>query len=80
MNVIKAIYQFLAGVPVILVGVLMTVSVCCALLTTVPVLAALPRSLGVILVFAVLIMLLSTVPPRKRTRVLTCWRPKEAPI
>lgn len=79
MNIIKAIYQFLVGDPVVLVGVLMRwASVLCS-----PLFQSWPRSRvasGVILVFAVLIMLLSTVPLRKRTRVLSYWRPKEAPI
>ena len=59
MKAIKAIYNFIVGDMIILVGVILTV-ILLALLTYVPALAALRVASGVILVVAVLLTLLLT--------------------
>lgn len=59
MKVIKAIYNFIVGDMIILIGVLLTVALL-ALLSYVPALAMLKVASGTILVVAVLIILLST--------------------
>jgi hypothetical protein len=59
MKAIKAIYNFIVGDMIILVGVILTV-ILLALLTYIPALAALKVASGVILVVAVLLTLLLT--------------------
>lgn len=59
MKVIKAIYNFIVGDMIILIGVLLTMALL-ALLSYVPALAMLKVASGTILVVAVLIILLST--------------------
>jgi hypothetical protein len=59
MKAIKAIYNFIVGDMIILVGVILTV-ILLALLTYIPALAALRTASGVILVVAVLLTLLLT--------------------
>jgi hypothetical protein len=59
MRVIKAIYNFLVGDMVILIGVIMTV-VLLALLNYVPIFSVLKAASGIVLVVAVFIILLTT--------------------
>lgn len=59
MKVIKAIYNFIVGDMVILLGVLITVLIL-ALLNSVPALASLKVASGFVLVVAVLVILLTT--------------------
>lgn len=59
MKVIKAIYNFIVGDMVILIGVGITVIIL-ALLNAIPVFAALRVASGVILIVAVLVILLAT--------------------
>jgi hypothetical protein len=59
MKVIKAIYNFLVGDMVILIGVLLTVLIL-ALLNTISALVPLKVASGIILVVAVLVILLIT--------------------
>jgi hypothetical protein len=59
MKVIKAIYNFIVGDMVILLGVSITVIIL-ALLNVLPVFAALRGASGVILIVAVLLILLAT--------------------
>lgn len=59
MKVIKAIYNFIVGDMVILLGVIITVIIL-ALLNVVPVFAVFRVASGVILIVAVLVILLAT--------------------
>ncbi len=59
MRVIKAIYNFIVGDMVILIGVIVTVIIL-SLLNFVPALATLRVVSGVILIVAVLVILLAT--------------------
>ena len=59
MNVIKAIYDFLVGDIIILIGVIITVIVL-ALINSVPALASLRVVSGVLLIIAVLGTLIAT--------------------
>lgn len=59
MKIIKAIYNFLVGDMIILVGVLVTMLVL-ALINTVSLLAPLRGVSGIILVIAVLVVLIAT--------------------
>ncbi|HEU5229632.1 MAG TPA: hypothetical protein VFU49_17575 [Ktedonobacteraceae bacterium] len=59
MNVIKAIYDFLVGDIIILIGVIITVIVL-ALINSVPALASLRVASGVLLIIAVLGTLIAT--------------------
>lgn len=59
MNVIKAIYDFLVGDMIILIGVIITVIVL-ALINSVPALASLRVASGVLLIIAVLGTLIAT--------------------
>lgn len=67
MKVIKAIYNFLVGDMVILVGVLITMALL-ALLSYVPALASLRVASGTLLVVAVLVILLSTLSRETRPK------------
>lgn len=59
MNIIKAIYNFIVGDIVILLGVIIAV-VILALLNSIPALSSLKVASGVILIVAVLVILLIT--------------------
>jgi len=59
MKVIKAIYNFIVGDMVILLGVMLTVLIL-IVLNVVPLFAALRGASGVILIVAVLVILLAT--------------------
>ncbi len=65
MKVIKAVYNFLVGDMIILVGVLITISLL-ALINAVSVLAPLRTVSGVILVIAVLVVLTATLSREAR--------------
>lgn len=67
MKVIKAVYNFLVGDMVILVGVLIAM-VILALFNYVPALASLKVASGVILVLAVLIVLLASLSRETRPK------------
>lgn len=67
MKVIKAIYNFLVGDMIILVGVLITMALL-ALLSYVPALASLRVASGTLLVVAVLVILLSTLSRETRPK------------
>lgn len=67
MKVIKAIYNFIVGDMVILVGVIITMVVL-ALLNYVPGLTALKVASGAILVVAVLVILLTTLSRETRAK------------
>ena len=67
MKVIKAIYNFLVGDMVILVGVLIAMAIL-ALFNYVPALAPLKIASGVILVLAVLIVLLLSLSRETRAK------------
>jgi hypothetical protein len=65
MKVIKAVYNFLVGDMIILVGVLITV-ILLALINAVSVLAPLRTVSGIILVIAVLVVLTATLSREAR--------------
>jgi membrane protein implicated in regulation of membrane protease activity len=65
MKVIKAVYNFLVGDMIILVGVLITI-ILLALINAVSVLAPLRTVSGVILVIAVLVVLTATLSREAR--------------
>jgi len=65
MKVIKAVYNFLVGDMIILVGVLITISLL-ALINAVSVLAPLRTVSGIILVIAVLVVLTATLSREAR--------------
>lgn len=67
MKVIKAIYNFIVGDMVILVGVIITMAIL-ALLNYVPGLTALKVASGAILVVAVLVILLTTLSRETRAK------------
>lgn len=67
LKVIKAIYNFIVGDMVILVGVIITMAIL-ALLNYVPGLTALKVASGVILVVAVLVILLTTLSRETRAK------------
>ena len=67
MKVIKAIYNFIVGDMVILVGVIITMAIL-ALLNYVPGLTVLKVASGVILVVAVLVILLTTLSRETRAK------------
>lgn len=67
MKVIKAIYNFIVGDMVILIGVIITMAIL-ALLNYVPGLTALKVASGAILVVAVLIILLTTLSRETRAK------------
>lgn len=67
MKVIKAIYNFIVGDMVILVGVIITMAIL-ALLNYVPGLTALKVASGAILVVAVLVILLITLSRETRAK------------
>jgi hypothetical protein len=67
LKVIKAIYNFVVGDMVILVGVIITMAIL-ALLNYVPGLTALKVASGAILVVAVLVILLTTLSRETRAK------------
>jgi len=67
LKVIKAIYNFIVGDMVILVGVIITMAIL-ALLNYVPGLTTLKVASGVILVIAVLVILLTTLSRETRAK------------
>lgn len=67
MKVIKAIYNFIVGDMVILIGVIITMAIL-ALLNYVPGLTALKVASGAILVVAVLVILLTTLSRETRAK------------
>ena len=67
MKVIKAIYNFIVGDMVILVGVIITMAIL-ALLNYIPGLTALKVASGTILVVAVLVILLTTLGRETRAK------------
>ncbi|HZO74016.1 MAG TPA: hypothetical protein VFB60_17575 [Ktedonobacteraceae bacterium] len=67
MNVIKAIYDFLVGDMIILIGVIITVIVL-ALINSIPILASLRVASGVLLIIAVLGTLIATLNRETKAR------------
>ncbi len=67
MKVIRAIYNFLVGDMIILVGILLTILVL-ALINNVDALASLRSATGVILVLAVLAVLVATLNREARAK------------
>ncbi|HLG63648.1 MAG TPA: hypothetical protein VKY19_17030 [Ktedonosporobacter sp.] len=67
MNVIKAIYDFLVGDMIILVGVIITVIIL-ALINSVQILASLRVASGVLLIIAVLGTLIATLNRETKAR------------
>lgn len=67
MNVIKAIYDFLVGDMIILVGVIITVIVL-ALINSVPILTSLRVASGALLIIAVLGTLIATLNRETKAR------------
>jgi len=66
-NVIKAIYDFLVGDMIILIGVIITVIVL-ALINSIPILASLRVASGVLLIIAVLGTLIATLNRETKAR------------